>query len=201
MEGAMPNFCSYEMKVKGAKEKVEEFIKVIQSHYDYYKQIFDFDRHLYRVFEADTVEMEEEEEGVWSVIIYGDCAWSVYSCMMEGEHTYYNDNKDAHVIMLNGISQEIPSRGTSLIKESKNLGLVIEVYSEESGVGFQEHYIIDNGEVLVDKCVEYREYYWDKDEFPTIESFNKEYELDVQEDDFDGEYCTTGGFDEWYYSI
>ena len=75
----MPNYCSYDMKVKAKnKENLLEFIKIIQSDYDYDNNKFTAARHLWRVFEADCEEDEiEESEDCFSIIIYGNCAWSV----------------------------------------------------------------------------------------------------------------------------
>ena len=120
---------------------------------------------------------------------------------LEGVHTYYDTSQsDGYHVMREGIPYVMASRGTSLIQESKQLNLTIEVYSEECGMGFQEHIAVVNGDLMVNDCVDYQELYWDKDEFPTLEEFNKEYEVEATLDDFeDGEYYKTGGFEEWYY--
>ena len=41
---------------------------------------------------------------------------------------------------------------TSIDKVSKELDLLIEIVSEERGFNFTEHYVIDNGEILVNEC-------------------------------------------------
>ena len=87
----MPNLCMYSMCVKGKKEKVEEFIKVIKAYYDYGTMEFGFSRHLFRVFEADCDEIEDLGNNVYQAIIGGNCAWSVSTCMFE--NGYYNNIK------------------------------------------------------------------------------------------------------------
>lgn len=87
----MPNLCMYSMCVKGAKEKVEEFLKVIQADYDYGTMEFSHDRHLFRVFEACCNGIEELSDNRYQAIIDGDCAWSVHTCMFEDG--YYSDIK------------------------------------------------------------------------------------------------------------
>ena len=67
----MPNYCTYDMKVKAKnKENLLEFIKIIQSDYDYDNNKFTAARHLWRVFEANCEEDEiEESEDCFSIII------------------------------------------------------------------------------------------------------------------------------------
>lgn len=198
----MANDCNYEMKVTGHPEDIKEFIKVIQADYNYIKQEFSYERHLYRVFEAEYCELEEEdaENNIWSCIIYGYCAWSVYCCMLEGPSTYYNENYPYHTVYIDGKNIEILSKGTSLIKESAKLNLTIEVFSEEIGMGFQEHFVIEYGECIINECVDYKEYYWDKKEHPTLEEFNAEHGTNFTlEDDSDQDTFYIGGFGEWVY--
>ena len=53
----MPNYCDYEMKVKGKRENVEEFVKVIKTDYKYDDVgncKCEAGRHLWRIFEANS---------------------------------------------------------------------------------------------------------------------------------------------------
>lgn len=92
-------------------------------------------------------------------------------------------------------------RGTTLDKESKRLNLMIEVYSEECGEAFQEHYLFDNGDTIIDECVDYNEYY--------IGDYNSkaeaEDELDIEITDEEWncgeEYIKRGGFGDWNFEI
>ena len=155
----MPNYCGYQMKVKGKPENVDEFVKVIQADYSFDDKdncICDVGRHFWRVFYADIYD-EEIVDGVKSVYISGSCAWSVYSCMMDGPHTY-NEQYPKHC-------------GTTLAIESKQLELEIEVFSEEPGVGFMEHFVIIKGDIVTDACIEYCEY--DTEEFDTVKEMNE----------------------------
>lgn len=143
----MPNYCDYDMRVVGKKENVDEFINVIKADYDYGKEIPATSKHLFRVFGVDVLDdyCYTKEDGRYSCDINGYCAWSVYVCMLEGIQTYYNDLKERY-----------PDKfmGTSLLKLSKELNLDIEVFSDEPGVGFREHYLIKNGEFLIDDCID-----------------------------------------------
>lgn len=185
----MPNICSFSMKIIGKSEAVREMVQVVKADYDYTKNQFSFNRHLWRVFEADVTEENYVNDGNSYVIINGECAWSISSCMLDGPHSYQNQHKN-----------DENNKGTDLQTESRNLGVIIEVYSSEPSVGFQEHYLIENGEMKTDECVVYEEYFWDQDEY-TIEEYNKEYDTDFTEDMFDEDGCCgVGGFTSWEFA-
>ena len=191
----MPNYCSYSMKVKGTHENIEQFIKIIQTDYMYNKDGAcinpdtnePVERHFWRVFEAYVVDDETENE-VRSVIINGDCAWSVTSCMCDGRWTYQGQNPNG--------------RGTTLKQESARLNLSIEVFSEEPGCGFMEHIVFVNGKSIVNDCIDWNEYY--TEEFETVEEMNAECGTHFTQEEFEREdFLSTGGidwcFDEWDY--
>ena len=189
----MPNYCYYQMCVKGTKENVEEFIKVIKAGYNYGTMEFDYDRHLFRVFEADYDEIEKVDDNEYRVVISGDCAWSVSSCMLN-EHfsSYYNCIKERY-------PNEF--RGTTLPLESKRLQLAIEVYSEECGEAFQEHYLFENGETIIDECVDYSEYYIG--DYNSKAEAEEDLDIDITDEEWNSgeEYIKRGGFEEWYFDI
>ena len=87
----MPNYCNYSMGVKGTKENIVEFIKVMNADYNYDTMSFSYDRHLFRVFEAHCDGVEKSLDGKYQAIINGYCAWSVATCMFESG--YYSDIK------------------------------------------------------------------------------------------------------------
>ena len=186
----MPNYCDYSMCVKGTKENVEEFIKVIQADYDYNNMKFNYKRHLFRVFEAHCDELEQLDEDVYQALISGYCAWSVSSCMLE--HGYYRDIKARH-------PKEF--RGTTLKKESKRLNLAIEVYSEECGCEFQEHYIFIDGQTKASECVDYHEYYIG--EFNSKAEAEEELDIEITDEEWNSgeEYIQRGGFESWDFEI
>jgi hypothetical protein len=180
------------MCVVGKKEKVEEFIKVMKADYDYGNMVFSYDRHMFRVFEAEYDEVEERYNDMYQVIINGYCAWSVATCMLEGG--YYHD-----------IKQRYPSgfRGTTLLIESKKLNLDIEVYSEEPGCCFQEHYIIIKGDLVCDECVEWSEIWID--DYETKEEAESDLEIEITDEEWniasEEGRITYGGFDSWDFEI
>ena len=171
----MPNICDYAMGIEGKQENIHK-LHTIMSKEDYTSG-----PHLFRVFDADLIQ-DDEDFGE----IVGSCAWSVSVCMLEESSAAYIHGDDAS------------SNGTSLERLSKDLELKIEIYSDEPGVGFQEHYVIENGEITV-KEIEDVEYYW-TDEFDTVEEFNKAYNLNVSKVAYENEdQIQIGGYEEWSY--
>lgn len=174
----MANDCTFLMRIKGSPENVDTFVELIQADY------YEVPRHFWRVFSIDICN-EETEVGVKTVDVCGCCAWSVHTCMRDGEGTYNQHSSD----------------GTTLSEQSELLSLDIEVYSTEPGVGFQEHYLYKNGRELIDDCVEYHEYYFENEN-----DFNQEKELGYYNDytwsDVDEYgYIKVGGFDSWKFVI
>lgn len=201
----MPNYCDFNMKIVGERKDIEELIAVLNCDYSY-KRIspdhingktyplvhqpaspiyyttngyrlarFTGPRHMFRVFEAYVDRSVDEPNASY---ISGYCAWSVYSCMFKGDYTYYND------FLKDYGNRYIGFMGTTLPDESRRLNLKVEVYSEESGCAFMEHFLIDNGEILIEDCIDI------------------EYEDILDENGEEtGEWKTIGGFEDDNYHI
>ena len=128
-----------------------------------------------RVFNADVYEKEDDY-----AIIGGDCAWSVISAMRnEG-----NPN--------------------NIEKLSARLNLAIEVYCEECGFEFQEHFLVKNGNVMIDECVDWEEYA--VEDFETKEEAEEELEVTFTDEERANRRAndyriTRGGFDSWDFEI
>lgn len=187
----MPNYCGYQMRIQGNTDDVEKVIETLHAHYDYGNMTFDTDKHLFRVFSADIMD-DETVNGVRDVIINGDCAWSVFSCMMEGDGTYYSSFKDTYVQF----------RGTTLVQLSKKYSVMIEVYGEESGCEFQEHYLIHNGELLIDDTVRYIELYKEylEEDETTLEEVLAESGMTMDDVVDEDDYYRIGGFKSWDFA-
>lgn len=138
----MPNYCDFEMKIKGSKKAIERVIKCLNADYDY-GEGKPSHKHFFRVFQADKGDLRDNKDGTYTQYVFGYCAWSVSSCMCSGSFTYYDELK-----------KDYPDTfmGTTLAEQSEDC--TIEVFSEELGMGFSEHYIFKNGECL---CSDERE--------------------------------------------
>ncbi len=175
----MANNCCYSMKIVGHnKQDIDEFISMLQYHHKDGK-------YFARIFEAYVSNIYEENEDRFVASVDGDCAWSVYSCMCAGPFTYYDRNceKDNEI--------------TNLAIETKRLNLIVEIFSEEPGIGFAEHIIFDNGTEVLMEEEDYGEYY--NDENLSIEEFEEENGLHLTEKQkeklIEEQYVCIGGYD------
>ncbi|QIK57027.1 hypothetical protein G7059_03755 [Erysipelothrix sp. HDW6A] len=156
----MPNLCFFNMQVKGKPKDLKTVNEILNADYNYENNKLiscSAEKHIFRTWDIESSFDENLE-------VSGHCAWSVYSCMMEGPYTYYNQLKTFENF-----------KGTTLVEISQTYNVDIEVYSEEPGMCFQEHYLIRNGVVEVDE------------ETPYYENYNEK----------TGEYESQGGFGTW----
>lgn len=169
----MPNLCDFNFKVIDSKRHIKKFLTLND---------YDVKNHFYRLFEfeGDMSHMEKVGFNKYAVEGFGECAWSVYSCCIEGY-----------------------SKIDLLAYWSKKLKLKIEIFSTEPGMGFLEHYIYDNGDQLLDETGEYYEYYYDEDEHGSFEEYKKEYSIpeEVTKDDFVDGYYEYSEFDIHSFTI
>lgn len=182
----MPNYCSFTMKVVANRKKsVETFVEWLKGDYFYadlkgkdekefleqrkeylshYPLVYkkgnqrlyaDAEKHFFRIEDA-YAERIVKEGSHYAGYIFGSCAWSVYCCMMPGDHSYYKSMCEGEFAPL---AQE---HATNLPKASEELGLAIEVFSKEPGCEFAEHYLIKKGDVEVDEETKYSCYLYDE---------------------------------------
>lgn len=153
----MANNCWYNMKLVGNKEDCLEWL---ERMCDYEKP-----KHFFRIFSAEVYE-EYMDEDTYVCFISGDCAWSIEVCCRGSEWGY--------------------SGGRDLFAENTaELHLKMEVWSEEPGIGFQEHYIYDNGDCVEEACLDYNKFYWDKSEYETYRKLCADYPDAPPEEAFD----------------
>lgn len=175
----MPNYCSFEMKIRGKKEDCLNFLK---------KDNCEEENHFWRLFKFDSIE-ENGDENDYEVGIIGSCAWSLEACCRNSHPLDYNNNY--------GNKKDLFTENT------KNFNLVMEVFSNEGGNCFAEHFMYDKGKCLVSEKVDYFEGFWDKDEYPTYDDLKKKYPLAPSEDTLsktDG-WWIEGGFKDEYCSL
>ena len=165
----MANNCFYTMK---ATSKDENALKRLISIMKYK----DPEYFIYRCF---SVSGDISKEGDYYVAnLTGDVAWSC-------SKWFETEEKPEDLIVLKYDENMKEIYGTahyiSLDILCKKLEIGLELYSEESGCCFQEHYLVDaNGNILIEDCVEWTEDWWDE-------------ENDCERD----EPVYTGGFDDY----
>lgn len=194
----MPNYCDFHMVIKGKEKNVLKAISILKASYNYNNvgnPITSDDNPPFHVFRTWDVfeELEPPEDGEIRAFVCGDCAWSVYSCMFDGEHTYYKSTKEMFPNTFKGIT---------LQQMSEKYKLDIEVYSEELGIGFQEHYLIKHGKIVISEEVKYVEVDTEYDD-RNIKDILTEYgftEEDIQDKSQNGIYYI-GGFHDWHFEI
>lgn len=153
------NSCIYEMQIKGKKENVDKLISYLNSYYEYKENELvecDADKHFFNVFDAQiTGEFDSyDNDQEICVVVVGECVHSVSYCMFNDESSFYDG----------WISDGVPKnfKGTHMKEATKELGLTVEIFSEELDFGVMEHYIVRNGEIELHECKELN-YIYDED--------------------------------------
>lgn len=148
----MPNICFGYITAIGRKDCLEEFANILNAHYDYNDMTFSHKPHMFRIFDVYDSEYYKIDGLRYQADFMIECAWSLSSCMFNHhQYSYYQTIKDTY---------KENFFGTTITEVAKKLNLQIEMSSEEGGMGFQEHYIIDNyGNVLENECYNYFEEY------------------------------------------
>lgn len=184
----MANICSFDMRVKGKHENIENFYNAMTHKGNFW---------MGRGAEAEFYYENEVGAEAEVAAIIGNCKWSVYSAltgnaisMRDEPHLWDFDDIDVSTLEF-----------LTLDEASEKWDLTIEVYSEEPGVGFQEHYLIKSGSFWEDECVDYTEYYLE--EFKTREEAEQELELQrkITDEEWESDLVVEGGFGEWDFSI
>lgn len=167
----MANDCYYEMMIQGNRRDCEQWIKRMES--------YDEPNHFYRIHSSDIYE-EGGNDDDYYIKVSGDCAWSLESCCRTSG---YSDGIDLFAV------------------NTKELNLRMEAYSQEEGIGFQEHYIYDKGECIADECEDWTSIFYDETEYSSFEEFKTENNIPeyVTEEDLNDGCYEAGGFDNWWH--
>lgn len=158
------------MKIKGSKNAIKRVIECLKANYNYPEEGKPKHKHFFRIFDVyDEDEAEDNGDGTFTQYLFGYCAWSVSACMLnEWEHSYYSECKNNHKDIF---------MGTTLEEQSQDCE--IEVFSEEPGCCFSEHYIFKNGKRIVDDCIDIEEGGYDENGNPTTDIDWETYEGDI----------------------
>lgn len=180
----MANICDFSMCVKGTHDDIEKFYNAMTQN-----------GNIYMGRGADAEIQYEDEEG--GAFIDGWCKWSIQSALIddaismrnEPDKWYFGDNIDKSNLEF-----------ITLIEACRKWNITMEVYSEETGCCFQEHYLIRNGDIELDECIDYYEYCLG--DFRTKEEAEKELEVTITDEEWDNEgLISKGGFEDWEFII
>ena len=146
----MANICSFNMIVRGKKENIENFKKMMNQDGNVY---------MGRGAEIDFEDMEELNDNDYRCQLNGQTKWSIQSSLIDNAISMREDNGRWSF----GDIDKTKLSFVTLYEACEQLELDMECYSEESDIGFQEHYLFVNGELIKDECVDYSEEYDDAD--------------------------------------
>lgn len=165
----MANCCITNIVVRGRKECVEQFDKILHAGYNYNTMEFPDGPHFHRVRDIDRGLYQEY--GLMAMQDYiVDCAWSAELCLMNTPDSYYDKRVQQEQ------KEGIPNHSTNIVDVSAQYGLDIELWSQEAGCEFEEHILVKHGEVIENECYDYHDYYIE--EYDTYDEFiedNKPY--------------------------
>lgn len=178
----MANICSFSMMVKGEHENIEQFYNAMSQNGNIY---------MGRGAEAEIYYKDEN-----CAQIDGWCKWSVQSAMINNAISMRTEPN----LWAFSAREKEELEFITLLEATEKWNLVMEVYSEEPGCEFQEHYVFDNGTILCDECVEYHEHWIC--EYETKEDAEEELGITITDEQWKYEDCISyGGFDVWAFEI
>ena len=180
----MPNICIAQVTVRGLKDNILEFERILRGDYSYRLDADEYKGskyHFFRIFEVMEVDPLTQSNGMIYVASWRiECAWSVWTCMFSGDHTYYCDSKHTSpFVTINDNYLQKPGHHAVCIEEvARKLDLDIDIVSEEPGMCFSEHYAFDRGTLTSQEEKEFNSYFFEPDEEDrpkTYEEFMKKF--------------------------
>jgi len=186
----MANYCFFTMYAEGKPESIDELVARMVTEYDHDKGVGNRP-HFWGVFGVDVDDKAPRTEGTRLVEISGQCPWSVWSCMTDGEDSVARSKAE---------DPKLAPYCTSLKKTANEFGIEIEVFSDEPTGCVEEHFHYSPNGLSVEEWCEYEEIDWDSDEYPTFADLDAEYDLTeqgIKEDDYcPDETIKIGGYDD-----
>jgi hypothetical protein len=141
----MANLCDVRMRIAAKDAKtISDFIEDVRDNGDF------------RVYSGVFSNYMDEEDFDPSLVqnIDGVCAYDVTFSVAWSFVTAFEDDG------VNKMFGKEPTYKKFFHEFCKDHGVGIEVYTEESGVGFEEHYVISpEGRIIVQDCVDMAEVY------------------------------------------
>lgn len=139
----MANNAAYDITfVSKSKETLERLVKIMKYQ--------DPEYFIYRVFSVEDDDIVDEGNGLFSIYISGDVAWS--------NHDWFDNLEDFNRKAENG------AHYVTLDILAKRLDFGVQAFCEECGCEFQEcHQCDHHGNIQRNECVEWKEIWEDED--------------------------------------
>ena len=184
----MANLCSFSMLVKGKHDDIEKFYRAMrQKGYIWMGRGADAE-----IDYDDNFDLEGHDRAT----IDGWCKWSIRSALydnaisMRREPERWFFGNDVNSVELEFIT---------FVEASEKWNLEVEIFSEEPGCCFQEHYIVRNGIKEVAECVEWNEHFLGY--YETKEEAEEELEMQITDEEWENDCVQRGGFGLWEFKI
>lgn len=179
----MANLCSFEMRLRGSHDNIEHFYNAMIQNGDIW---------MGRGADAE-IEFEDED----CARITGNCKWSIVSALIDNAISMRSGSKRWY------FGAYKPSEFITLWEACKKWSVDMEVYSEEGGCCFQEHFMCIDGEIVCEDCVNWEEYF--VDDYETKEEAEEDLEIEITDEEWEeglseGRF-TRGGFENWDFEI
>ena len=172
----MANWCRFKMTLKSnKKQNIKNSLRHIQ------KEGQDYENYKFLVLPRltyDRISKIYEKDNYFYVILNGECAWSCKVCMLSGTSINYNKlMKNLPHLYATGSGEHI----ISIEEICAIYNTEVEVISSEMGIGFTEHYYINNkGKIIVSEIRKFDPslvYSWE-DPIPIPDDYERVIEID-----------------------
>jgi hypothetical protein len=182
----MANLCSFLMKVRGHKDDIIQFHKALTQ-----------DGKIWMGRGADA---DLKFDGDDAAVMSGTCKWSIQSALIDNAISMRTDSRKWY--FGEGLSSK-DFEFITLYEACERWNLVMEVYAEECGCQFQEHFICDKGDDICNDCVDWEEYF--VEDYETKEEAEEDLEITITDEEWatgleEGRF-TRGGFESWDFEI
>lgn len=178
----MANVCSFLMKIKGNRDDMVDFYMALNQK-----------GKIWMGRGANTDFASDGETALMS----GTCKWSVLSALVDCAVSMRNEpDKWYHDPDSGGIEY------ITLWEACRRWNITMEVYSEECGCQFQEHFRCDKGDIIYTECVGWEEY--DIYDYETKEEAEEDLEVKFTDEEWanaEDYRITRGGFENWTFEI
>lgn len=188
----MANICEFEMKIVGSFENMQKFYEALTQENDIW---------IGRGAGDTDIRYDENKQ---SAIIDGWVPWSIKSALVIAANDMKEEKEINQLCFYDGIHQKkkICNNCLTLWEACKLYNIVMEVYSEEEGMQFQQHILCNKGKVEIDDTVDWYEYdEYDFEDYETKEEAEEGLKIVLSEEEWQDKYVTSGGFKNWDFQI